>query len=113
MIKEEKLHKIRETISKYAKAKAERVYLTEFRKSKKAILMKKYEVEGHKTVSAQEREALSDSEYIEILKGLRDAVEIEEDIRWNLVILQQDLEQKKAETYQHTAEMKMQGGVDI
>lgn len=67
----------------YAKAKAQRVYLEEFRKSKKALLMKlamgKYEA-----VSAQEREAYAHPEYQELLKGLQAAIEIEEELRWKL-----------------------------
>ena len=112
-MKEEKLHKIREAIKKYAKAKAERVYLSEFKKSLRAIKMKEAEKQGVKSAAAQERDANAHREYQELLKGLKEATEVEENLRWNLVILQQDLEQKKAETYQHTAEMKMQGGVDI
>lgn len=67
----------------YAKAKAERVYLEEFRKTKKALLMKvamgKYEA-----VSAQEREAYAHPEYQELLKGLQAAIEIEEELKWKL-----------------------------
>ena len=74
---------------RYAKAKAERIYLEEYRKSLKAILMKRsYE----QTVNAQEREAYSDQEYIDLLKGLKEAVEREEEIRWGLVAAQARIE---------------------
>ena len=74
---------------RYAKARAERIYLEEYRKSLKAILMKRsYE----QTVNAQEREAYSDQEYIELLKGLKEAVEREEEIRWGLVAAQARIE---------------------
>ena len=69
----------------YAKAKAERVYLEEFRKSKKALLMKAC---NESTVNAQEREAYSHPEYIALLEGLRSAVETEETLRWSLVAAQ-------------------------
>ena len=67
----------------YSKAKAQRVYLEEFRKTKKALLMKdamaKYEA-----ANAQEREAYAHPEYQELLKGLQEAIEIEEELKWKL-----------------------------
>ena len=36
-------------------------------------------------VNAQEREAYSDPEYIKLLDGLREAVEVEEKLRWDLL----------------------------
>ena len=74
---------------KFAKAKAERIYLEEYRKSLKAILMKG---SMENAVNAQEREAYSDPEYVELLKGLREAVEVEEEIRWGLVAAQARIE---------------------
>lgn len=73
---------------KFAKAKAERVYLEEFRKSKKALLMQQAQVNGHQTAAAQEREAYADPEYVDLLQGLKAAVEAEEEIRWGLVAAQ-------------------------
>lgn len=73
---------------KYAQAKAERTYLEEYRKSKKALLMKDAEVDGHKTAAAQEREAYAHADYIELLMGLRAAVAAEEEVRWGLVAAQ-------------------------
>ena len=69
----------------YAKAKAERVYIEEYRKSLKAILMKR---SVELAVNAQERDAYSNDEYIDLLKGLRAAVEAEEELRWTLVAAQ-------------------------
>lgn len=74
---------------RYAKAKAERVYLEEYRKSLKAIIMKR---SLESAVNAQEREAYSDPEYVELLKGLKAAVEVEEEIRWGLVAAQARIE---------------------
>ena len=76
---------IRDNASAYAKAKAERIYLEEFRKSKKAILMRVAEARGHTSAVSQEREAYADSEYIELLVALKDAVQEEERLRWLLV----------------------------
>jgi hypothetical protein len=74
--------------AKYAEAKAHRVYLEEFRKSQKAMLMKAAMVGGSKSVAAAEIEAYSDSAYLEILNGLQAAVEAEETLRWGLVAAQ-------------------------
>ena len=74
---------------RYAKAKAERIYLEEYRKSLKAIIMKR---SLENAVNAQEREAYSDPEYVELLKSLRYAVEVEEEIRWGLVAAQARIE---------------------
>jgi hypothetical protein len=74
---------------KYAQAKADRVYLEEFRKSKKSLLMK---TSGENAVAAQEREAYSHPEYIALLEGLRAAVEAEETLRWGLVAAQARVE---------------------
>lgn len=76
----------------YAKAKAERVYLEHFRKSKKAMLMKDAEVEGAKTSAAQETVAYADPAYQELLVALRDATYREENARWKLVAAQAQVE---------------------
>lgn len=77
------------TAPDYAKAKAERVYLEEFRKSKKALLMKSC---GESSVAAQEREAYSHEDYMKLSDGLKVAVEIEETLRWQLVSAQARIE---------------------
>lgn len=69
----------------FADAKAQRVFLEEFRKSKKALLMKQ-SIEG--ALGAQERDAYAHAEYVELLKGLREAVAIEEKLRWDLIAAQ-------------------------
>lgn len=84
---EKRLHELREQAKVYAKAEAERTYLEHFRHSKLAILMKEVQANtGLTTVSAQEREARSDPEYIKILEALRDATEIAEREGWLLRI---------------------------
>lgn len=74
---------------KYAKAKAERVYLEEFRKSKKAILMQGC---SQLPIGAQEREAYAHPEYIGLLAALQVAVEAEEALRWKMVAAQARIE---------------------
>lgn len=68
----------------YAVAKSQRVYLEEFRKTKKALLMKDALANGVEAANAQEREAYAHSEYQDLLKGLALAIETEERLKWNL-----------------------------
>lgn len=83
---------IRDQAPAYAKAKSERIYLEEFRKSKKAMLMRDAEIAGHKSSAAQEREAYADPEYLVVLEGLKAAVEQEEVLRWRIVGAQAKIE---------------------
>lgn len=73
----------------YAKAKSERVYLEEFRKTKKALLMGQ---SGAKTASEREQYAYAHDEYQALLGGLRAAIETEEALRWQLVAAQAKVE---------------------
>jgi hypothetical protein len=73
----------------FAKSKAQRIYLEEYRKSLKAILMKQ---SGEAAIGAQERDAYAHSEYQKLLAGLREAVENEETLRWQLVAAQARIE---------------------
>lgn len=69
---------IRENATAYAQAKSERVYLEQYRKSKKALLMVAGEKEGLKTGQEREAYAYSHPEYLQLLTGLQVAVEKEE-----------------------------------
>ena len=69
---------------KFADAKAQRIYLEEFRKSKKALLMKDALRNGIEAANAQEREAYADPEYVQLLEGLAQAIEAEETLKWML-----------------------------
>ena len=74
---------------KYAKAKGELTYLEEFRKSKKAMLMKTALSNGiAKSSAAAEMEAYADVSYVELLKGIEAATEATEGLRWGLVAAQ-------------------------
>jgi hypothetical protein len=77
---------------KYAKAKAERIYLDEFRRSKRALLMQDAELHGYDTSASQERQAYSHPEYQELLMGLKEAVEVEEKLRWQLIAAQMKID---------------------
>jgi hypothetical protein len=77
---------------KYAQAKSERIYIEEFRKSKKALLMQQAQVKGVETMAAQERDAYANPEYQELLIGLKEAVEVEEKLRWQLIAAQMKID---------------------
>jgi len=78
---EDALEYIKRHASEFAKAKAERSYLESFLKSKKALLMKEC---SDSPVNAQEREAYAHPEYISLLEGLKQAVELEESLKWKI-----------------------------
>ena len=90
----------------FAKAKAQRVYLEEYRKSLKAILMKRSLEES---LGGQEREAYASDEYKKLLEGLREAVEVEEKLRWDLIGAQARVEVWRTEQ----ANLRMEGKVTI
>ena len=68
-----------DTAPMYAKAKADRMFLEEFRKSRKAQLASQA---GTEVLGKQETFAYAHADYIEILEGIRQAVEKEERFRW-------------------------------
>jgi len=87
----------------FAQAKATRVYLDEFRKSKKAILM-----QGSKESSAvaQEKDAYAHPDYLELLAGIRAAVEVEETLRWQMVAAQARIDVWRSEESSNRATMR-------
>ena len=92
MTPEDAAELIRELAPKYGEAKAQRAYLEEFKRSKRALLMKDSLLLGEKAVNAQEREALADPEYLQLLKGLAVAIEQEETLRWQIEAAKLDIE---------------------
>ena len=79
---------IRDNAGHLAEAKANRIYLEQFRKSKKAMLVS--EVSG--TVQEREAHAYAHKDYLELLHGLREAVEVEEKLRWQMTAAQTKIE---------------------
>lgn len=73
----------------FAKAKAQRVFLEEYRKSKKALLMSEC---LEKAANAREQYAYAHKDYQALLEGLRAAVEVEEELKWQLVAAQARVE---------------------
>lgn len=94
---------IRDNGKNFAKAKAERIYLEEYRKSLKAILMKR---SGENAVNAQEREAYAHPEYQDLLKGLREVVEAEEALRWQMVAAEARVEVWRSQEASNRAEYR-------
>lgn len=92
MTPEEHAQAIRDLAAGYGDAKAQRVYLEEFRKSKKAMLMRDALLNGIEAATHQEREAYSNPEYLQLIKGLAAAIETEETLRWQLESHRLDIE---------------------
>jgi hypothetical protein len=90
-----------------AQAKANRIYLEEFRKTKKAILMRDASGDGMVTIAAQEREAYSHEEYQKLLLGLKEAVQEEERLRWLMIGAQAKIEVWRSFESSKRAEMRL------
>lgn len=73
---------IRDNSEKYAIAKANVVYMTEYRKTIKAMLMNESTA---KTQTEKESYAYADKRYIAHLENLRTAVEEAEKLRWLMI----------------------------
>lgn len=72
----ETYYKLEVLATEFAQAESDRVHLAEFRKSKKALLMKDAERKSPGiSAAAQEREAYAHIEYQELLEGLKDATQ--------------------------------------
>ena len=87
----------------FARAKSERIYLEEYRKSLKSILMKR---SMENSLGAQEREAYAHEEYLQLLNGLKVAIEAEEKLRWDLIGAQARVEIWRTEQANNRAEGK-------
>lgn len=70
----------------YAQAKAEVTYLEQFRQSKKVML---FNNSIGKTIADKENYAYSHPDYLELLDGLKVAVEKAEMLRWQLIAAQE------------------------
>ena len=99
----------REHISEYAEAAANYEYLSEYRKSKKAILMGEALAEGEEKANAQERYAYSHSEYLTLLDGIRAARQKTEELRWRMKIAEQRIGAWQTKQANSRAEFKKYG----
>jgi hypothetical protein len=92
-----------DTAPLYAKAKADRMYLEEFRKSRRSQLMAQA---GTEVLGKQETYAYAHQDYIEILNGIKEAVEKEEKYRWLMTAAQARIEVWRTEQYSARHEIK-------
>lgn len=72
---------INDNADKAGEMRAHRLYLMEFRKSLKSMIMVEHD---GKPVSHQEREAYSDDRYLKHLEGYREAVHQDEAMQWRM-----------------------------
>lgn len=83
---------IRDKAPLFGEAKAQRVYLEEFKRTKRALLMKDALTLGIEAANAQEREAYAHPSYQQLIRGLAEAIEKEETLRWELEAARLDIE---------------------
>lgn len=95
---------IRDKARDYAKAKANRVYLEQFRKSQKALLMVEAEKAGIKTVAQQEAYAYAHADYLAVITGLQVAVQEEEYLSLQIRAAQLKIELYRTEQANQRAE---------
>lgn len=86
---EEAVEFLRRNAKAAAQAKAERIYMEEFRKTVKSTLMNDLIGES---IGAQERYAYSHAKYAAHLDAMRTAVENDEEKRWLMVAAQARIE---------------------
>jgi len=109
---EEWLHEIETLIRAFANAKANRVYLEHYRKSKLAMLKSQAESEDpvkYKTDASRETYARMHPEYLDLLKGFQKATEDEEKHRWNLKQREWKFEQYRTQQANQRAERSRYG----
>lgn len=90
---------------KAAQARANKVYMEEFRKTVKAQLMTVYSA---LPVNAQEREAYRSKAYIDHLTALKDAVYQDELNRWGMVAATSTIEAWRTQNANRRGEGKLQ-----
>jgi hypothetical protein len=76
---------LRDNAEEYGRCKANVIYLQEFRKSKKSLLMNQSDL---KTESAKEAFAYAHQEYQDHLAAIRVAIEEYETMRWMMIAAQ-------------------------
>ena len=104
----ETFKELEETTIQFAQDEAEKVYLMEYMKSLKAMLMAKAEANTPSlAVAKQEREAYADPEYIEFLKGLKAAVDKSMSLRFKIKVIEMKFESWRTKQATNRAEMNL------
>lgn len=106
-VEEARFAELEQLALRYAKAQAMADHLSEFRKSKKALLMREAEQLGTTTAALQEREAYRHRDYIELLDGLREATEEALACKWRLEIARMKFEWARTKAANKRAEMNL------
>jgi len=108
MISDDEIHDaleyLRTNAPKAAQAKANRIYLEEYRKTIKANGMQKH---LDKPVTAQEREAYQTKEYTDHLLIMQEAIRVDELNRWGMVAATAKIEAWRSFNANHRGEGKM------
>jgi hypothetical protein len=73
----------------FAQAKANRIYIENYLRSAKSRLMLESTASS---IAAKEMEAYATDDYVELLQGLKEAVEVEERLKWQLIAAQARIE---------------------
>jgi len=98
------LNYLRTNASKAAQARANKIYMEEFRKTVKAQQMTK---RTNIPISAQEREAYSSAEYIQHLEAIKTAVYQDELNRWGMVAATSTIEAWRTQNANRRGEGKI------
>lgn len=104
---EERFAQLEKLANEYAVAHAQAEHLAEFRKSKKAILMREAELAGTKTAALQERDAYAHEEYTTLLNGLKSATERAVSCKWRLELARMRFEAWRSQQANRRAEMNL------
>ena len=91
----------------YAQAQAEAEHLSEYRKAKKATLMKEAEVAGKSTAAIQERDAYAHPDYLTLLLGLKEATARALSCKWRLELAKMRFEAWRTKAANRRAEMNL------
>jgi hypothetical protein len=94
---------IRDSAPAFAKAKAERTYIENALKSKKAVLMADSDASS---LGAKEMYAYAHPDYMTLLHGLKAAVAIEEELKWMMEAAKLRFEHWKTEQFNNRVEAR-------
>ena len=101
------IQEINKLSAKFAKAKAERSYLENYRKSLRASIALEYAEQGIKSFQAQTLHAEADDRYKQILKALKTATQIETQCYWDLESLRIQFEKWRTQRADFRASMNL------
>lgn len=104
---EERFDELEKLGDEYAKQQAVVDHLDEWKKSKKALLMREAESKGATSAVIQERNALADKEYIALIDARNTANEHALSLRWKLKLFEMKFEWARTKAANRRAEMNL------